>query len=128
MAAHHNPIVDPKTIEDGRPVSAERFMLSPTQGLIRVRRSPVPKASGDGYTKKNSNKVIEGPWKDPDGIAQTLGLDSGSDLYSYETLYSAIKKNLSDAEAEQIFTSFAANGVIKDVGIPPEMQEFITVE
>jgi hypothetical protein len=125
IAANHNPIVDPNTIEDGRPVSLDRFMWSPRDGLIRVRRTPVPKKTGDGYTKKNSNKLIEGPWKQPNEIAQTLGLDSANDLDSFESLYNAVKKNLSTAEQEKIFTDFAGNSVIQDIGIPPEVQEFV---
>jgi len=111
IAANHNPIVDPNTIEDGRPVSLDRFMWSPRDGLIRVRRTPVPKKTGEGYTKKNSNKLIEGPWKQPNEIAQTLGLDSANDLDSFESLYNAVKKNLSTAEQEKIFTDFAGNSL-----------------
>jgi hypothetical protein len=113
-----------QTIEDGRPLQSKRFMFSPRDGLVRVLRRPVPKASGDGYTKKNNNKIIAGPWKTADEIAKNLGLDNGEDLYSYETLVKAIKKNLSNEDQKKIFTAFADNNTIKSMGIPPELQQY----
>ena len=113
-----------ETIDDGRPLQSKRFMFSPRDGLVRVLRRPVPKASGNGYTKKNNNKIIDGPWKTADDIAKNLGLDNGEDLYSYETLVTAIKKNLSPEEQKAIFTAFTNNNTIKDMGIPPDIQEY----
>jgi len=113
-----------ETIEDGRPVSSERFMWSPRDGLVRVRRTPVPKKSGDGYTKKNNNKIIGGPWKTADGIAKNLGLDNGDDLDSYETLVTAIRKNMSDQEQKEIFTAFASDHKIQSLGVPPDTQQY----
>ena len=37
-------------IDDGRPVESERWMWSPADGLVRIKRTPVPKANGQGYT------------------------------------------------------------------------------
>ena len=37
-----------ETIDDGRPLQSKRFMFSPRDGLVRVLRRPVPKASGNG--------------------------------------------------------------------------------
>ena len=111
-------------IEDGRPLQSKRFMFSPRDGLVRVLRRPVPKASGVGYTKKNNNKIIGGPWKTADEIAKNLGLDNGEDLYSYETLVIAIKKNLSSEEQRDIFMAFTNNGTIQGMGIPPDIQEY----
>ena len=113
-----------ETIDDGRPLQSKRFMFSPRDGLVRVLRRPVPKASGNGYTKKNNNKIIDGPWKTADSIAKNLKLDNGEDLYSYETLVTAIKKNLSPEEQKAIFTAFTNNNTIKDMGIPPDIQEY----
>ena len=113
-----------ETIEDGRPLQSKRFMFSPRDGLVRVLRRPVPKASGNGYTKKNNNKIIAGPWKTADSIAKNLKLDNGEDLYSYETLVKAIKKNLSNEDQKKIFTAFTNNNTIKDMGIPPELQQY----
>jgi len=113
-----------QTIDDGRPLQSKRFMFSPRDGLVRVLRRPVPKASGNGYTKKNNNKIIDGPWKTADDIAKNLGLDNGEDLYSYETLVKVIKKNLSPEEQKATFTAFVNNNTIKGMGIPPDIQEY----
>ena len=113
-----------ETIDDGRPLQSKRFMFSPRDGLVRVLRRPVPKASGNGYTKKNNNKIIDGPWKTADDIAKNLGLDNGEDLYSYETLVKAIKKNMSSEEQKAIFTAFTDNHTMKSLGIPPDVQEY----
>ena len=111
-------------IDDGRPLQSKRFMFSPRDGLVRVLRRPVPKKSGDGYTKKNNNKIIGGPWKTADEIAKNLGLDNGEDLYSYETLVKAIKKNLTTEEQRKIFMAFTDNNTIRGMGIPPDIQEY----
>ena len=111
-------------IDDGRPLQSKRFMFSPRDGLVRVLRRPVPKKSGDGYTKKNNNKIIAGPWKTADEIAKNLGLDNGEDLYSYETLVKAIKKNLTTEEQRKIFMAFTDNNTIRGMGIPPDIQEY----
>ena len=124
IAGEYNIVSSEETIEDGRPVSSERFMWSPRDGLVRVRRTPVPKKTGDGYTQKNNNKIIGGPWKTADDIAKNLGLDNGEDLYSYETLVKAIKKNMSSEEQKAIFTAFTDNHTMKSLGIPPDVQEY----
>ena len=111
-------------IDDGRPLQSKRFMWSPRDGLVRVLRRPVPKKSGQGYTKKNNNKIIAGPWKTADEIAKNLGLDNGDDLDSYETLVKVIKKNLSNEDQKAIFTAFADNYTIKGLGIPPELRQY----
>jgi len=113
-----------ETIDDGRPLQSKRFMFSPRDGLVRVLRRPVPNKAGTGYTKKNNNKIIAGPWKTADAIATNLGLDNGDDLDSYETLVKVIKKNLSGAEQKDIFTAFTRNNTIQGMGIPPDIQEF----
>ena len=74
--------------------------------------------------KKNNNKIIAGPWKTADDIAKNLGLDNGEDLYSYETLVKAIKKNMSSEEQKAIFTAFTDNHTMKSLGIPPDVQEY----
>ena len=124
IAGSRNVENSEETTEDGRPLQSKRFMFSPRDGLVRVLRRPVPKASGNGYTKKNNNKIIAGPWKTADEIAKNLGLDNGDDLDSYETLAKAIKKNMSSEEQKDIFTAFVDNNTIKSMGIPPEIQEY----
>jgi len=108
-------------IEDGRPKESLRYMWSPTDGLIRVKRTPVPKKSGEGYTKKNSNTIMAGPFKQADEIAQTLGLDSGADLDSFESLLAAIKKNYPQDIVNRITEAFTRNNTVKDIGVPSEL-------
>jgi hypothetical protein len=124
IAGQHKIVSSEETIEDGRPVSLERFMWSPKDGLVRIIRTPVPKKTGDGYTQKNNNKIIGGPWKTADDIAKNLGLDNGEDLYSYETLMKAIKKNMSEKEQKEIFTAFVSDNAIKTLGVPPDTQQY----
>jgi hypothetical protein len=124
IAGQHKIVSSEETIEDGRPVSLERFMWSPKDGLVRIIRTPVPKKNGDGYTQKNNNKIIGGPWKTADDIAKNLGLDNGEDLYSYETLMKAIRKNMSDQEQKEIFTAFVNDNAIKTLGVPPDIKEY----
>ena len=107
-------------IEDGRPVESERWMWSPTDGLVRVKRTPVPKANGEGYTKKNKNEVITSI-KDAPGIAKALKLDGPEDLNSYESLKAAIEKNYPPELVKNILDGFAENGQVKDIGVPAEL-------
>jgi hypothetical protein len=122
IAAHLDRKESEQKISDGRPVQAERYMWSPTDGLIRVLRTPEPNKKGDGYTKKNSNKIIGGPYKDPNEIAKVLQLDSADDLYSYETLRKAMDKNYPTELVNSILKDFAENSVIKDVGVPTDIK------
>jgi hypothetical protein len=109
-------------IPDGRAMQSERYMWSPTDGLVRIVRTPEPNKKGDGYTKKNNNKIIAGPYKDPNEIAKVLQLDSADDLYSYETLRKAMDKNYSPELVNAILKDFADNSVIKDVGVPTDIK------
>ena len=113
-----------ETINDGRPLQSKRFMFSHRDGVVRVLRRPVHAKIGNGYTKKNNNKIIDGPWKTADAIAKNLGLDNGDDLDSYETLVKVIKKNLSPEDQKNIFTAFTRNNTIQGMGIPPDIQEY----
>jgi hypothetical protein len=110
-----------ETIDDGRSVESERWMWSPTDGLVRIKRTPVPKKSGDGYTKKNNNEVIGKPIKNADAIAKALGLDGAKDLNSFESLLAAVEKNYPAEMAQKIKDSFAENGQVKDIGVPDEL-------
>lgn len=110
-----------ETIDDGRPVESERWMWSPTDGLVRIRRTPVPKANGDGYTKKNKNEIIGDPLKTAPEIAKALKLNGPEDLNSYESLKAAMEKNYSPEMVQQILDGFAANGQVKDIGVPDDL-------
>ena len=74
-----------ETIDDGRPAEVERWIWSPTEGLLRIKRVPAPRKDGKGFTKKNVDVRIQQPIKDPEQIAKALGLGSAKDLQSYET-------------------------------------------
>jgi len=108
-------------IDDGRPVESERWMWSPTDGLVRIKRTPVPKKTGEGYTKKNNNEVIGKPIKNAEEIAKALGLDSAKDLNSFETLLAAVEKNYPAEMVQKIKDNFAENGQVKDIGVPDEL-------
>jgi len=108
-------------IEDGRPVESERWMWSPTDGLVRIKRTPVPKAKGDGYTKKNNNEVIAEPIKDPNQIAKALGLGDAKDLNSYESLKAAVEKHYPAELTNKILQSFADNKQVQDIGVPEDL-------
>ena len=112
-----------ETIDDGRPLESERWMWSPTDGLVRVKRTPVPKAKGDGYTKKNKNEIISEPIKTAPEIAKTLGLDGPEDLNSYESLKAAIEKNYPADLVQKILDGFADNPQVKDVGVPDDLKQ-----
>jgi hypothetical protein len=108
---------------DGRPLELERWMFSPTDGMVRVVRRPVKKKNGLGYTKANKNEVIKGPFKSPKDWAKILKLDSVDDLYSFETLYAAIKKNYPSNIAADIFKNYKDNPSIQNAGVPTELSE-----
>jgi hypothetical protein len=122
IAAHLDRKESDEKLPDGRAMQAERYMWSPTDGLIRVLRTPEPNKKGDGYTKKNNNKIIDGPYKNPDEIAKVLKLDNSNDLYSYETLRKVMDKNYSPELVKAILTDFADNSVIKDAGVPTDIK------
>jgi len=108
-------------IDDGRPVQSERWLWSPADGLVRVLRTPVPKKSGDGYTKKNNNEIIDGPIKTAPEIAQALKLNGPEDLNSYESLKKAIEKNYDPETVKDILDGFAANKQVQDIGVPSDL-------
>ena len=121
LAAVHNRDESDAKLEDGRAMEMRRLMWSPTEGLLRVKRTPVPNKAGTGYTKKNKNETIDGPWKQPDEIAKQLGLDSGKDLNSFESLLAAMKKNWTKEAQQYVIDGFRDNKVVQDIGIPDEL-------
>jgi hypothetical protein len=123
MAAVHNRDDSQAEVEDGRPLESRRFMWSPTDGLVRVLRTPVPAKNGNGYTKKNQNKVIDGPWKQADEIAKQLGLNSAKDLNSFESLLDAMKKSYTQEEQKKVIDNLKDSKVVQDIGIPDEIKD-----
>ena len=122
IAAHLDRKDSEDTIDDGRALESERWLWSPTEGLVRVLRTPVPKKTGDGYTKKNQNKIIDGPYRSADQIADQLRLDSAADLNSYESLKAAIEKNYPKELVDKILDSFRENSVIQSMGVPDDLK------
>tara|TARA_R110001592_G_scaffold198706_7_gene447056 strand:- start:11723 stop:12598 length:876 start_codon:yes stop_codon:yes gene_type:complete len=122
VSALYNRKDSEEKTEDGRSLESEQYLFSPTKGLVRVRRNPVPKKNGDGYTKQNTNVIIDGPWLTPEAMVKVLGLDSKEDLNSYESLKSAIEKNYPAELTNKILDSFADNKQIKDLGVPTDLQ------
>lgn len=121
MAALLDREDSPEQTPDGRPLVSQRYMWSPTDGLVRIQREPVPKKSGDGYTKQNHNVIIGGPWKKPAEIARELKLDGPDDLNSYESLKRAMEKNYPSELVNKIITSFAENSQVRDLGVPGDI-------
>lgn len=122
IAAVHERNDSEEKIDDGRPVESERWMWSPTDGLVRIKRTPVPKANGNGYTKKNKNVIIGEPLKSAERIAKALGLDDAKDLNSYESLKSAMERNYETAKTMKILDNFADNPQVKDIGVPDDLK------
>jgi len=112
-----------ETIADGRPVESERWMWSPADGLVRIKRTPVPNKAGTGFTKKNKNEIIGSPIKDASAIAKALKLDGAKDLNSYESLKAAIEQNYPDDIVDNILTGFVKNGQVKDIGVPDDLKD-----
>jgi hypothetical protein len=109
-------------LPDGRAMQSERYMWSPTDGLVKVLRTPEPNKKGDGYTKKNNNKIIDGPYKNPDEIAKVLNLGTADSLYSYETLRKAMDKNYPPELVNLMLKDFSENPTVRDIGIPTDIK------
>jgi len=122
IAAHLDRKDSKERLPDGRALKSERYLWSPTDGLVRIVRTPTPNKKGEGYTKKNDNKIIAGPYKNPDEIANVLKFDSADDLYSYETVRKAMDKNYPQELVQAIMKDFAQNDVIKDIGVPADIK------
>lgn len=112
-------------LPDGRYEETEMFMFSPRDGLVRVTRTPVPRKDGNGFTAKNKNTIIAGPWKTDEQIADVLNLGDSDVLYSLETLVDAVTQNFTDEDQNTIFTNFANNAQVGAVGIPDELKDYV---
>lgn len=122
IAAHLDKKESGDRLPDGRAMETERYLFSPNDGLVRVIRTPEPAKKGTGYTKKNKNEIIAGPYKTADEIAKVLNLGTGADLYSYETVRKAMNNNYPPELVNAILKDFADNSVIKDFGVPDDIK------
>ena len=66
IAAIRDSRASGETIDDGRSAEVERWIWSPTEGLVRIKRVPAQRKDGKGYTKKNIDTPIQKPIKNPD--------------------------------------------------------------
>ena len=123
MAAVYQSDSTEEQNEHGRPLEQKRWIWSPSDGLNWISRKPKPKANGEGYTKANVDTRLDGPYKNPTEIATKFGLDSAEDLYSFETLLAAIKKNYPEEVSSKIIRLFKDNGQIQSMGIPLELED-----
>jgi len=110
---------------DGRPMTVERYMFSSKKGLVRIRRSPKPKANGQGYTKAFTNEIIGGPWKTNEEIAKIMKLDSVENLNSFETVWAMIEKNHGSKVAAAVARDLANDKSIQGFGIPDEIKKYL---
>jgi len=125
IAAVHNRESRGEKIDDIRYDETDMYMFSPRDGLVRVTRTPVMRKDGKGYTAKNKNVIIGGPWKTNDDIAGELNLGSGDVLYSLETLITAIDNNYAESERDTIYKNFTNNHSIAALGIPEELKDHV---
>lgn len=121
IAANYNRQDSEQKLEDGRPMERVRYKWSPKEGLLKVKRTPVMNKKGTGYTKKNQDETIEGPWKQADDIAKELNLDSAANMNSFETLLAVIEKNYTAEVVERIKQGFIRNHQVQDIGVPEEL-------
>lgn len=128
IAAHYESVETGGELPDGRPVKQERFMWSPSQGLVRVVRTPAVNRTGDGYLKKSNTATINGPWKTPEEIVRVLNLGDISALNSFEMLLAAIDRNYDPSLVEAILRKMAQSPNVKQMGVPEELEQFITGE
>jgi len=122
ICAFYEKEASEQKIDDGRSIEVERWMWSPTDGLVRIKRTPVPRKDGNGYTAKNKNEILGKPIKTAPEIAKTLGLDGPQDLNSYESLKAAIEKNYDVELVKKILDNFAENKQVQDIGVPDDLK------
>lgn len=119
VAAQYDQRPGQERTQDGRPVEVERWMFSPDHGLVRVMRKLKPAKKG-GYTKAHTDEIIGEPITDPDAIAKALGLGSGDDLDSFESLWAAVQQHRTPQDAADVRTAVLNNHIMK-VNPPEEM-------
>ena len=120
-----DPVISKEKLPDGRPMAIERYMYSSKKGLVRIRRTPVPKKSGEGYTKAHRDELIGGPWKTGDEVAKMLKLGTNKDLNSFETVFTAIEKNHGKGIAAKVAVLLTKDKSIEKLGLPTEVEKYL---
>ena len=91
----------------------ERYMLSPRDGVVRIRRT----------LSTNKNEIIAGPWKDAASISKISGIPS---IDSFESIFQYIIGNFSSEFVKKIIDEFSKNDTIRKFGLPDEMGKYLT--
>lgn len=125
LSQHVDPVRSKESTPDGRPMAIERYMYSSKKGLVRIRRTPVPKKSGEGFTKAHHNEIIDGPWLTGDEVAAKLKLGTNKDLNSFETVWDAIEKNHGKEIAAKVAVALTKDKSIQSLGVPDEIQKYL---
>jgi hypothetical protein len=109
-----------KKIKDGRPLWIQRHKFGP-KGLFWIERTPKVGSRGD-YLKANTDRVIEGPIRDANEIANRLGLSGPAALHSFETLWADIVSHHDPELVTAIISNLNSNSTFTDAGVPTELQ------
>lgn len=122
--------VKPGTVDGfDRPVESRRWKWG-SNGLIRVNRKSVKDKTGN-WMRKQLDTVMNGPYVDPAIVSRALLPIDGTprDLYSVETLMSAIKCNYGMVDQERIWRRSAGNFSDWNQGklfkYPPEIEQYL---
>jgi len=91
-----------------RPVSVVRYTFTET-GLFKVRRSSKKDSRSGQWMRNQVDEIMEGPITDPAVVARMLLPVNGTitDLFSLETILTAIKQNYGMVDCERICRSAA---------------------
>lgn len=90
----------------GRPVETIRFIFSPTNGLIKIKRTSKKNKKGE-WIRGQDTEYLSKPIKSPEMITKMIfGKNASVGVFqSLETLVQAVKKYLPD-QADKIFRNF----------------------
>lgn len=121
LANYYDVDASEETTPDGRPLRLERYKWG-SNGFVRIRREPAIGRDGK-YLKKNTDVVIDGPWKDASEIARRLGLSGPEALNSFESLWNDIKQRYPKNTVDAIREDLLSNQQFVSMGVPEELEE-----
>lgn len=112
-----------------RPVETERWIFSPKDGLIRVKRTS-RKGRGDKWIKGQKTEKLSDPIHDADEIAKVMFRSKAGKeaLNSLESIMTGVTLAYTPEEQKNIFATMAAN--FKDTGLtnyefPEEIGQYL---
>jgi hypothetical protein len=93
-----------------RPIQLQRWKWG-SNGFILVERTSQRDKHSNIWMRKQNDEIIDGPFMDPEFIAQTLFIVDGTaeDFYSLETIIAAVKRNYGMVDQERIWKRTARN-------------------